>query len=128
MGHISGCSGEHQVAIDFCNKALRLDPFAPDYLQYLAGCVLFNARNYDEAIKQLHATRWLSKPELLSAAYVNAGRVGKARELLASHADSIAVEMTRVPDDWFAYFAERCPYVDEKDVAHYLSGLKGALS
>jgi TolB-like protein len=127
MGLINGCSGEHEAGIEFSNKALRLDPFAPDYLQYLAGCVHFNARNYDEAIKHLHATHWLSKPELLSATYIHLGRINKARDILASHADSIAVEMTRTPDDWFTYFAERCPYVGEGDIAHYLSGVEAAL-
>jgi adenylate cyclase len=127
MGLINGCAGEHQAGIEFSNRALRLDPFAPDYLQYLAGCVHFNARNYEETIKHLHATQWLSKPELLSAAYVHVGRINEAREILASHTDSIAVEMTRVPDDWFTHFAERCPYVSEKDIAHYLSGLEAAL-
>jgi adenylate cyclase len=127
MGLISACSGEHQAGVDFCNKALRLDPFAPDYLQYLAGCVHFNARNYEQAVKHLHATQWLSKPELLSAAYVHIGRIEEAQNILASHADSIAAEMTRLPDDWFTYFAERCPYVSEEDIAHYLSGLEAAL-
>jgi TolB-like protein/class 3 adenylate cyclase len=127
MGFINGCSGEHQSGIELCTRALRLDPLAPDYLQYLAGCVHFNARNYEEAIKNLHATEWLSKPELLSVTYANAGRVDEAREILASHTDSIAAEMTRIPDNWFAYFAERCPYVREKDVAHYLSGLEAAV-
>ena len=127
MGFIKGCSGEHQAGIDFSNRALRLDPFAPDYLQYLAGCVHFNARNYAEAVNHLHATQWLSKPELLSATYVHLGRKDEARSILASHIDSIAVEMSRAPDDWFAYFAERCPYVSEEDVAHYLSGLQAAL-
>ena len=76
----------------------------------------------------MHATQWLSKPELLSATYVHIGRIDEARSILASHIDSIAVEMTRIPDDWFAYFAERCPYVSEEDIAHYLSGLKAALT
>jgi adenylate cyclase len=127
MGFINGCSGEHQAGIEFCNRALRLDPFAPDYLQYLAGCVHFNAGNYEEAIRHLHGTQWLSKPELLSATYVHMGRISEARDILTSHTDSIVAEMTSVPDDWFAYFAERCPYVREKDIAHYLSGLEAAL-
>ena len=114
-------------AIELCTRALRLDPLAPDYLQYLAGCVYFNARNYEEAIKNLHATEWLSKPELLSATYANVGRVDEARNILASHTDSIAAEMTGLPDNWFTYFAERCPYVREKDIAHYLSGLETAI-
>jgi tetratricopeptide (TPR) repeat protein len=128
MGLINGCSGEHQVAIEFCDKALRLDPFAPDYLRYLAGCVQFNARNYDDAIRQLHDTQWLSKPELLSVAYIHVGRLNEARNILASHINSIAAEMTQIPDDWFTYFAERCPYVGEEDVAHYLCGLEEALN
>ncbi len=127
MGLINGCSGEHQAGIEFCNRALRLDPFAPDYLQYLAGCVHFNARNYEEAIKHLHATQWLSKPELLSATYVHIGRINEAQNILASHTDSIAVEMKRMPDDWFTYFAERCPFVGEENIAHYLSALEAAL-
>jgi len=127
MGFINGCSGEHQSGIELCTRALRLDPLAPDYLQYLAGCVQFNARNYAEAIKYLHATNWLSKPELLSVTYANAGRIDEAREILASHTESIAAEMTELPDDWFTYFAERCPYVHEKDVVHFLSGLEIAV-
>lgn len=127
IGLVNGCSGEHQAGIEFSNKALRLDPFAPDYLQYLAGCVHFNARNYEQAIKHLHATQWLSKPELLSATYVHTGRLNEARNILASHIDSIAVEMTQKPDDWFNYFSERCPYVNEKDIVHYLSGLEATL-
>jgi TolB-like protein/class 3 adenylate cyclase len=127
MGLINGCSGDHQAGIESCNKALRLDPFAPDYLQYLAGCVHFNAGDYEEAVKKLHATQWLSKPELLSATYVHMGRRKEAREILASHIDSIAIEMMKLPDDWFTYFTERCPYVREKDIAHYLSGLEAAL-
>jgi adenylate cyclase len=127
MGFINGCSGEHQSGIELCTRALRLDPLAPDYLQYLAGCVHFNARNYGDAIKNLNATEWLSKPELLSATYANAGRVNEARKILASHIDSIATEMVELPDNWFTYFAERCPYVREKDITHYLSGLKMAV-
>ena len=127
MGFIKGCSGEHQSAIKLCARALRLDPFAPDYLQYLAGCVHFNARHYEEAIKHLHGTEWLSKPELLSSTYVHMGRINEARDVLASHTDSIAAEMTRVPNDWLAYFAERCPYVREEDAVHYVSGLKAVL-
>lgn len=127
MGFINGCSGEHPSGIELCTRALRLDPLAPDYLRYLAGCVHFNARNYEEAIKNLHATEWISKPELLSVTYANVGRVDEAREILASHIDSIAAEMTGLPDNWFAYFAERCPYVREKDIAHYLSGLEAAV-
>jgi adenylate cyclase len=127
MGFISGCSGEHQSGIDLCARALRLDPLAPDYLQFLAGCVYFNAGNYEEAIRNLHATEWLSKPELLSATYANMGRVDEAREILATHTESIAAEMTGLPDNWFNYFAERCPFVREKDIAHYLSGLETAV-
>jgi hypothetical protein len=126
MGLINTCSGEHQAGIEICNKALRLDPFAPDYLKYLAGCVHFNARNYEEAIKRLRDTQWLSKPELLSATYGHVGRVSEARNILASHINSISVEMALMPDDWFAYFAERCPYVREKDITHSLSGLETA--
>jgi adenylate cyclase len=127
MGLINSCSGEHQAGIESCNRALRLDPFAPDYLQYLAACVHFNARNYEEAVKHLHATQWLSKPELLSATYVHIGRISEARKILAAHVDSIAAEMTQTPNDWFTYFAERCPYVDDEDIRHYLSGLEAAL-
>jgi adenylate cyclase len=127
MGLIDSCSGDHNGGIEFSNKALRLDPFAPDYLQYLAGAVHFNARNYEEAVKHLHATQWLSKPELLSATYVHIGRLDEARRILASHTDSIAVEMKRMPDDWFTYYAERCPYVSQEDIAHYCSGLEAAL-
>lgn len=35
--------------------------------------------------------------------------------------------MTRLPDNWLDYFAERCPYVREEDVAPYLSGLEAAV-
>ncbi len=128
MGFINGCEGEHESAIELCTRALRLDPLAPDYLQYLAGCVHFNARNYELAIKHLHATKWMSKPELLSAAYASVGRVDEAREILSAHIDSIALEMTQLSDNWFAYFAERCPYVREKDIAHYLGGLEAAVT
>ena len=76
----------------------------------------------------MHSTQWLSKPELLSATYAHIGRINEAQNILASHTDSIAVEMTRMPDDWFTYYAERCPYVGEKDIAHYLSGLEAALT
>lgn len=127
MGFLNGCSGEHELGIELCTRALRLDPLAPDYLQYLAGCVHFNARNYEEAIKYLHATNWMSKPELLSVTYAKMGRVDEASEILSSHTDSIALEMTELPDNWFSYFAERCPYVREKDIAHYLSGLEKAV-
>ena len=127
MGFINGCSGEHQSGIEFCTRALRLDPLAPDYLKYLTGCVYFNARNYEEAIKYLHATEWFSKPELLSVTYTKVGRVDEAQEILASHTESIAVEMIQLPDNWFDYFAERCPYVREEDIAHYISGLEAAI-
>jgi adenylate cyclase len=127
MGFINGCSGEHDSGIELCNRALRLDPLAPDYLQYLASCVHFNAGNYEQAIRHLHATNWMSKPELLSATYGNAGRIDEARQILASHTESIAADMTELPENWFAYFEERCPYVREKDIEHYLSGLKTAI-
>lgn len=127
MGFIKGSSGEHESGIELCTRALRLDPLAPDYLTYLAGCVYFNARNYEEAIKKLHATEWFSKPELLSVTYANVGRIDEARRILSFHTKSIAVEMTQLPDNWFDYFAERCPYVREEDITHYLSGLEAAI-
>ena len=127
MGFIQGCSGEHQSGIELCARALRHGPLAPDYLKYLLGCVNFNARNYEEAIKSFHATEWFSNPELLSTTYANARRVDEAREILALHCESIAPKMTRRPDSWFAYFAKRCPYVREDDVAHSLSGLEGVI-
>jgi tetratricopeptide (TPR) repeat protein len=104
MGFINGCEGEHKSAIELCTRALRLDPLASDYLQYLAGCVHFNARNYELGIKHLHATKWIFKSELLCAAYARVGRVDEAREILSLHIDSIALELTQLPDDWFNYF------------------------
>jgi adenylate cyclase len=127
MGFINSCLGEHQLGIELCTRALRLDPLAPDYLQYLAGCVYFNARDYEDAIKNLYATQWMSKPELLSVTFANVGRIQESRQILTSHIDTIAAEMTGLPDNWFTYFAERCPYVREKDIAHYLSGLETAV-
>ena len=127
LGFLKGCSGEHQSGIEFCTRALKHDPFAPDYLWYLAGCVQFNAKNYPEAIKNLHATEWISKPELLTATYAHTGQVDGAKSILAAHIESIAPEMTRLPDNWLGYFAERCPYVREEDIAHYLSGLEAAV-
>jgi len=73
-------------------------------------------------------TEWLPKPELPSACYATVGRVDEAREMIANHIDSIAAETTTVPDNWFAYFAERCPYVRENDIAHYVSGLQKAVN
>lgn len=127
MGFLKGCSGEHESGIELCARALQHDPLAPGYLRYPAGCVQFNARNYPEAIKILHAAEWMSKPELLTATYANASRVDEARKILAAHIESIAPEMMQLPDNWLGYFTERCPYVRDKDVAHYLSGLEAAV-
>lgn len=127
MGFLKGCSGEHQAGIDLCTRALRHDPFAPGYLRYLASCVHFNARNYPEAIKSLHASEWMSTPKLLTATYASSGRIEEAKATLAAHIDSIAPEMTPPPENWFDYFSERCPYVRQEDIAHYLSGLEAAV-
>jgi adenylate cyclase len=126
MGFLKGCSGKHQAGIELCTKALQHDPFAPDYLTYLASCVEFNARDYEKAIKTLHATEWISKPELLTATYANAGRLDEARKILATHIDAITPEMMQRPAKWLDYFAERCPYVREEDIDHYISGIEAA--
>lgn len=72
-------------------------------------------------------TKWLSKPELLTAAYANAGRIDEANKVLSTHIESIAPEMMQLPHNWLDYFVERCPYVREEDIDHYVSGLEAAV-
>ena len=70
------CMGRPEEALEFAERARRLDPVSPNTLMNL-GAVLYFARRYDEAIAELAETLELA-PDF-GAAHVMLGRVYVAK-------------------------------------------------
>jgi TolB-like protein/Tfp pilus assembly protein PilF len=119
-------SGRTHEAIDYFNKAIRIDPF-PSANRYLElGYAYFLARDYEEAVRVSKKACALAPDNegchrTLAAAY---GMMGKQREASAEVA-----ELLRIMPDWsIEGWKQRQAdvYKNQADVDHFAEGLRRA--
>jgi TolB-like protein len=88
MGYIYNCNGETELAKEYCERALRLDPLAPGWVKFLQGVVYFDAGEFDLAIGMFLASGWDEKWPHLAAAYALSGQLERARKIAMRQRES----------------------------------------
>jgi adenylate cyclase len=104
MANAVSCAGNAEHAVDLLKRAMRLNPYHPDYYLWNLGEVYFDLQNYQEAIRMLHKMRDKSEAHrLLAASYSLLGQMKEARyhakQLLAAHPEFSLEHWRTVPPD-----------------------------
>ena len=81
MAYIHNCYGESERALEMCERAIRLDPLANGYVNFLQGVVYFDAGLLDLAIGAFLTSDWGEKWPHLAAAYALSGKTSLASEV-----------------------------------------------
>jgi adenylate cyclase len=94
--------GEPDRALNFLGRALRLNPYPPDFYFWHFGEALFDLERYDEAITMLSRMRDPTEGQrLLTASYALLGRMDEARRhaeaVRRAHPNFSLVDWQRVP-------------------------------
>ena len=105
-------------------KAMRLNPHHPEYWEMQFGPILFDARQYEEAVTTLESLRLLDTTNIhlyLAASHAALGHASQARKAVARviEADPHAT-LQKVTS------AEMAPYKDQKDLEHFRENLRKA--
>jgi TolB-like protein len=115
-------SGQPDEALTWVDKAFRLDPFAPQSYHSFTGMILFNARDYKNAISSFRRiTRGLSPWDCLYviASYGYLDQPEEARAIMALY---YSLNSGLSPQN----HALREPFKNEADLNHLLEGLRKA--
>ncbi len=114
--------GNSIEAIEQVKRAMRINPFHPQWYDAFLAAAYFEDRQYENAIKTTEPLIDLERPgdhTRLAASYAYLGRMDKAK----SHAAKV---LESEPDFSILRFAKSRSYKDESDLEHYLEGLRMA--
>jgi tetratricopeptide (TPR) repeat protein len=98
------CSGEPGRAIDLLARAMRLNPYHPDWYLWHLGDAYFDLGDYEQTVLTLRKMRDQSEAHrLLAASYAHLGQAAEARyhaeQLLAVHPNFSIAHWRRVSPD-----------------------------
>jgi TolB-like protein/class 3 adenylate cyclase/Flp pilus assembly protein TadD len=104
MANSVSCSGEAPRAIDLLARAMRLNPYYPDWYLWYLGEAHFDLGDYQQAVQTLKKMRDQSEAHrLLAASYAHLGQTGEARyhagQVLAVHPNFSIAHWRKVPPD-----------------------------
>jgi adenylate cyclase len=104
MANSVSCSGEPRRAIDLLGRAMRLNPYYPDWYLWYLGEAHFDLGDYEKAVHTLRKMRDQSEAHrLLAASYAHLGQVDEARyhaqQVLAVHPNFSIQHWRQVPPD-----------------------------
>ena len=124
MGSLLVALGRFSEALDWFQKAVRLDPLHPAWYLYGIGEAHYGARQYEQAIAPLRAAvnrfpTYITPRRHLAAAYAQMGRMDEARA-------EVAAIRKLDPSVCLAMYRERIRYEKFADWDHYLDGLRKA--
>ena len=124
MGGLFIDMGRFSEALDWLQKAVRLNPLHPAWYLFGIGEAHYGARQYEQTIAPLQAAinrfpSFITPRRHLAAAYAQMGRLDKARTEIA--------EIRRLdPSVCLSLYRERIRYNRVEDLDHYLDGLRKA--
>jgi TolB-like protein len=124
MGGLLVALGRFSEALDWFQKAVRLNPLHPAWYLYGIGEAHYGARQYEQAIAPLRAAvnrfpTYITPRRHLAAAYAQMGRLDEARA-------EVAAIRKLDPSVCLAMYRERICYEKIADLNHYLDGLRKA--
>ncbi|WP_299690996.1 tetratricopeptide repeat protein [uncultured Tateyamaria sp.] len=104
MGHSASVYGEPKRAVELIGRAMRLNPFYPDWYLWHLGEAFFDMNDYEQAIRTL--TQMRDKTEayrMLTASNALLGRMDEARrhaaQILETHPEFTLKHWENVPPD-----------------------------
>jgi adenylate cyclase len=113
-------SGDSEAALDLLKRAVRLNPYHPDWYLWFLGEAYFNLGQYEEATRTLHRMRDQSEGHrLLAASYALSDRLEQARY----HAQQV---MSVYPDFTIEHWRTVPPDRNPEPLERFLEGLRKA--
>jgi adenylate cyclase len=120
MGEAYSFSGDPEAALDLLKRAVRLNPYHPDWYLWFLGEAHFHLRQYDEAIRTLQRMRDQSEGHrLLAASYALSDRLEEARY----HAQQV---MSVYPDFTIEHWRTVPPDRNPEPLERFVEGLRMA--
>ena len=124
MGELLTALGRFSEALDWFQKAVRLNPLHPAWYLYEIGKAYYGARQYEQALAPLRAATnrfptFITPRRHLAATYAQMGRLDEARA-------EVATIRKLDPSVCLATYRERDDYERVEDLEHYLDGLRKA--
>ncbi|HXV25022.1 MAG TPA: adenylate/guanylate cyclase domain-containing protein [Alphaproteobacteria bacterium] len=121
MGLLSAYLGRARDAIGWLNKALRLNPYPPDWYRSFLGMAQYVAHDYADAVASLNPMMghfpW--DRMYLAASYAQLNRFAEARAQLAECRDLR-------PQGSLLVYASNEPFRNQADLEHLIEGLHKA--
>jgi TolB-like protein/lipopolysaccharide biosynthesis regulator YciM len=122
MGWILTFAGRSAEAVDYYNKAMRLDPQYPGGVLYYLGLAQYCLRQYEEAATSLEKSQKLNPGYgvwPLAVTYAQLGRGQEAADILSKYFENRG---------WLVGFIENTfifwPFKEQKDLDHWAEGLR----
>lgn len=117
-------AGRPQAALELAHKAMRLNPYCPEWYMAQLGQIYFDARQYEDAVTTLSGLRNLDTVPIhliLAASHAALDQDEAARQAIA-HVLELDPEASVT--SWST--PERAPYKETRDLAHYRNKLRKA--
>jgi len=113
--------GRAEEGVKIIKKAMRLNPYYPDWYEEGLGIAAYYARQYEEAVSAFNKVQYrvVSVHLLLAASYARLGRLEEA------HAEAANV-LELQPDFSIKAWQEKVLSLNPADMEHYLDGLRKA--
>jgi len=125
--------GDTKKAVELFNKAVRLNPFHPQWYNLYGAICNFAAEDYDTAIRlaeQIPPILWVDLPAYLSAAHTYKGNSEKAsyymKLYLKNFFEKITYGREPLPGEAFDWVVAVNPYKNEKDIQKLMKALEKA--
>jgi adenylate cyclase len=122
VGYYFSYAGRAEEGVKFAYQAIRLNPHYPEYYLLQLGQILFDARRYEDAIKQIERSR--NVETVLSCLYLaasqaalgNKDKAKKAIDRIFKHDPEATIEKWTQP--------RVCPYSKPEDTQHLRENLR----
>ena len=116
--------GRFPEALDWLQRAVRLNPLHPAWYLYAIGEAHYGARQYEQAVEPLRSAinrfpTFITPRRHLAATYAQLGRTDEAKA-------EIATALRLDPSLSISMYRARVQYVNSEDLEHYLDGLRKA--
>jgi adenylate cyclase len=120
MGTLLAAIGRASEGVEFIRRAMRLNPFHPDWYWADLGFVLYDARRYQDALEAFQHVGTRKKYWLLVRVASCFAQLGQTEQ-----AQIAAEEALRLKPD-FRISRESPPYANPADVEHVRDGMRKA--
>lgn len=122
--------GDAEEALAWMGKALRLNPFAPDWYIWHCARAYYLAHRYEDALTSISA---MASPPyeilgLAAACHARLGQPAAAREALQRFHELAQGELAHYPgsdvEGWRRYWSNTFPYREARDLDRLFEGLR----